>query len=142
MIYIVACGWELFFLSEFGARPLGGGTEYYRGFHQRIRPTQMGFSLNIDVASRAFYEPILVTEFISKHFNLDLSRPRALSDQDRVKIEKVLKGVKVKLSISWWGNKEVQGDRSLKRAAWSPNILLSINYLYRRRRQNRGINKR
>ncbi|XP_058785049.1 protein argonaute 5-like [Vicia villosa] len=70
---------------------------YYRGFHQSIRPTQMGLSLNIDVTSGSFYEPILVSEFVSKFFNLDLSAPMSLSDEDRVTIEKVLKGVKVKI---------------------------------------------
>lgn len=37
-----------------------------------------------DVSARSFYEPILVTEFIAKHFNFNLTRP--LSDQDRVKV--------------------------------------------------------
>ncbi|XP_058762609.1 protein argonaute 5 [Vicia villosa] len=95
--YIVA-GRSFFSPSLGQPGPLGGGTEYYRGFYQSIRPTQMGLSLNIDVSSRAFYEPILVTEFVRKHFNLNFSR--ALSDQDRLKIRKVLRGVKVRLSHS------------------------------------------
>ncbi|CAK8576281.1 unnamed protein product [Lathyrus sativus] len=95
--YIVAG--RSFFSPSLGQQgPLGGGIEYYRGFYQSIRPTQMGLSLNIDVSSRAFYEPILVTDFVSKHFNFNFSRP--LSDQDRVKIKKALRGVKVKLSHS------------------------------------------
>jgi eukaryotic translation initiation factor 2C len=41
------------------------------------------------VSARSFYEPILVTEFVAKYFNLrDLSRP--LSDQDRVKVTSLL----------------------------------------------------
>ncbi|XP_050890596.1 protein argonaute 5 [Lathyrus oleraceus] len=95
--YIVA-GRSFFSLSLGQPGPLGGGTEYYRGFYQSIRPTQIGLTLNIDVSSRAFYEPILVTDFVSKHFKLNFSRP--LSDQDRVKIKKALRGVKVKLSHS------------------------------------------
>ncbi|CAI8616294.1 unnamed protein product [Vicia faba] len=95
--YIVA-GRSFFSPSLGQPGPLGGGIEYYRGFYQSIRPTQMGLSLNIDVSSRAFYEPILVTEFVKKHFNLNFTRP--LSDQDRVKIKKALRGVKVKLSHS------------------------------------------
>ncbi|KAI5385526.1 hypothetical protein KIW84_072213 [Lathyrus oleraceus] len=95
--YIVA-GRSFFSPSLGQPGPLGGGTEYYRGFYQSIRPTQIGLTLNIDVSSRAFYEPILVTDFVSKHFKLNFSRP--LSDQDRVKIKKALRGVKVKLSHS------------------------------------------
>lgn len=41
-----------FFSPSFGAPgPLGGGTEFYRGYYQSIRPTQMGLSLNIGFAS-------------------------------------------------------------------------------------------
>ncbi|XP_020973401.1 protein argonaute 5 isoform X2 [Arachis ipaensis] len=80
---------------------LGGGIEYWRGYYQSLRPTQMGLSLNIDypysadVSARSYYEPILVTDFVGKHFNLDLSR--RLSDQDRVKIKKALRGIKVEV---------------------------------------------
>lgn len=31
--------------------PLGGGTEYWRGYYQSLRPTQMGLSLNIGFTS-------------------------------------------------------------------------------------------
>ncbi|XVE59479.1 hypothetical protein DITRI_Ditri05aG0049200 [Diplodiscus trichospermus] len=75
---------------------LGNGIEYWRGFYQSLRLTQMGLSLNIDVSTQSFYEPILVTEFVVKHFkHANLSRP--LSDQDRLKVKKALKGVKVEL---------------------------------------------
>ncbi|OIW08525.1 hypothetical protein TanjilG_03201 [Lupinus angustifolius] len=76
-----------------GVGPLGSGTEYWRGYYQSLRPTQMGLSLNVDVSARAFYEPILVPDFLVKHFKFNFSRP--LSDQDRVKIKKALRGVKV-----------------------------------------------
>lgn len=79
------------FLGETGT--LGSGTEYWRGYYQSLRPTQMGLSLNIDVSANAYYEPIPVIHFINKHFNFDIRRP--LSDQARVKIRKSLKGVRV-----------------------------------------------
>lgn len=42
-------------------------------------------SYDADVGARSFYEPILVTEFICKFFNVrDLNRP--LGDSDRVKV--------------------------------------------------------
>ncbi|GAV78026.1 PAZ domain-containing protein/Piwi domain-containing protein/DUF1785 domain-containing protein [Cephalotus follicularis] len=86
-----------FFHPDLGGRgPLGDGIEYWRGYYQSLRATQMGLSLNIDVSARSFYEPILVTEFIAKHLKTNLSRP--LSDQDRVKVRKALKGVKVQVS--------------------------------------------
>ncbi|KAF7823308.1 protein argonaute 5-like isoform X1 [Senna tora] len=75
---------------------LGDGIEYWRGYHQSLRPTQMGLSLNIDVSARSFYENIFVTDFVAKHFRFNFSRP--LSDQDRVKVKRALKGIKVELT--------------------------------------------
>ncbi|CAI9104926.1 OLC1v1003718C1 [Oldenlandia corymbosa var. corymbosa] len=85
-----------FFHPSLGARgPLGDGVEYWKGFYQSIRPTQMGLSLNIDVSGTGFYEPLLVTEFVSSFLRNDLTRP--LSDQDRIKVRKVLKNVRVQV---------------------------------------------
>ncbi|RZB74928.1 Protein argonaute 5 isoform B [Glycine soja] len=69
---------------------LGSGTEYWRGYYQSLRPTQM------DVSARAFYEPIPVIDFIESHFRANPSRP--LPDQDRIKLKRVLRGVKVEVT--------------------------------------------
>ncbi|KAL8057742.1 hypothetical protein ABFX02_04G203700 [Erythranthe guttata] len=83
-----------FFHPEFESGELGNGLEYWKGFYQSLRPTQIGLSLNIDMSARAFFEPIYVSEFVFKYLNLrDLNRP--LSDQDRIKVRRALKGVKV-----------------------------------------------
>lgn len=85
-----------FFHPSLGTQgELGDGIEYWRGYYQSLRPTQMGLSLNIDVSARAFYEPLLVIDFLAKHFRFNLSR---LSDQDRIKIKKALRGIKVELT--------------------------------------------
>ncbi|XP_015577594.1 protein argonaute 5 isoform X2 [Ricinus communis] len=86
-----------FFSPDLGQKgELGDGIEYWRGYYQSLRPTQMGLSLNIDVSARSFYEPIIVTDFVSKYLKLrDMSRP--LSDQDRIKVKKALKSVKVQI---------------------------------------------
>ncbi|XAR57292.1 hypothetical protein NMG60_11025377 [Bertholletia excelsa] len=76
---------------------LGDGLESWCGFYQSIRPTQMGLSLNIDMASAAFIEPLPVIEFVAQLLGKDvISRP--LSDSDRVKIKKALRGVKVEVT--------------------------------------------
>ncbi|KAL0669300.1 hypothetical protein Bca4012_032004 [Brassica carinata] len=87
-----------FFDPSLGRRgELADGVEYWSGYFQSLRLTQMGLSLNIDVSARSFYEPILVTEFIGKYLNLrDFSRP--LRDSDRVKVKKALKSLKVELA--------------------------------------------
>ncbi|KMZ67758.1 Protein argonaute 1A [Zostera marina] len=87
-----------FYSPELGRRQsLGDGLESWRGFYQSIRPTQMGLSLNIDMSSTAFIEPLQVVDFVSQLLNRDLSS-RPLSDSDRVKIKKALRGVKVEVT--------------------------------------------
>ncbi|KAH7842876.1 hypothetical protein Vadar_010056 [Vaccinium darrowii] len=76
---------------------LGEGLESWCGFYQSIRPTQMGLSLNIDMACAAFIEALPVIDFVAQLLGKDvISRP--LSDSDRVKIKKGLRGVKVEVT--------------------------------------------
>ncbi|KAJ0977823.1 hypothetical protein J5N97_013297 [Dioscorea zingiberensis] len=76
---------------------LGDGLQSWSGFYQSIRPTQMGLSLNIDISSTAFIEPLPVIEFVAQILGRDvLSRP--LSDANRIKIKKALRGVKVEVT--------------------------------------------
>lgn len=87
-----------FYSPDLGRRqPLGEGLESWRGFYQSIRPTQMGLSLNIDMSSTAFIEPLPVIEFVTQLLTRDVSS-RPLSDADRVKIKKALRGVKVEVT--------------------------------------------
>ncbi|KAJ1692504.1 hypothetical protein LUZ63_009202 [Rhynchospora breviuscula] len=76
---------------------LGEGLESWRGFYQSIRPTQMGLSLNIDMSSTAFIEPLPVIQFVSQLLSRDI-QGRPLSDSDRVKIKKALRGVRVEVT--------------------------------------------
>ncbi|GJM97373.1 hypothetical protein PR202_ga14295 [Eleusine coracana subsp. coracana] len=87
-----------FFSPDLGRRrSLGEGLESWRGFYQSIRPTQMGLSLNIDMSATAFFEPLPVIDFVAQLLNTDIySRP--LSDAERVKIKKALRGVKVEVT--------------------------------------------
>ncbi|XP_051128767.1 protein argonaute 10 isoform X2 [Andrographis paniculata] len=75
---------------------LGDGLEAWCGFYQSLRPTQMGLSLNIDMASAAFIEALPVIEFVAQLLGKDVSRP--LSDSDRIKVKKALRGVKVEVT--------------------------------------------
>ncbi|KAL2661786.1 hypothetical protein AAZV13_02G002500 [Glycine max] len=76
---------------------LGEGLESWCGFYQSIRPTQMGLSLNIDMASAAFIEPLPVVEYVGQLLGKDILS-RQLSDADRIKIKKALRGVKVEVT--------------------------------------------
>ncbi|KAE8674886.1 Protein argonaute 1A [Hibiscus syriacus] len=88
-----------FFHPSLGSKGgLGNGIEYWTGYYQSLRPTQMGLSLNIDVSARSFYEPLMVSDFVTKHFYRPQNLKRPLSDQDRIKVKKALKGVRVQLT--------------------------------------------
>ncbi|KAL9266760.1 argonaute 1-like protein, partial [Drosera capensis] len=86
-----------FYSPRLGQRKsLGEGLESWRGFYQSLRPTQMGLSLNIDMSSTAFIQPMPVIEFVTELLNKDVSsRP---TDADRVKVKKALRGIKVEVT--------------------------------------------
>uniref|UniRef100_A0A453TD21 Piwi domain-containing protein n=1 Tax=Aegilops tauschii subsp. strangulata TaxID=200361 RepID=A0A453TD21_AEGTS len=95
-----------FFSPDFGRRrSLGDGVESWRGFYQTIRPTQMGLSLNIGrctllsqyMSATSFFEPLPVLDFVGQLLNADI-HSRSLSDAERVKIKKALRGVKVEVT--------------------------------------------
>nr|XP_034913779.1 protein argonaute 1B-like [Populus alba] len=91
-----------FFTADLGGQnEIGNGIECWKGFYQSLRPTQMGMSLNIDVSVAAFYEPILAVDFVAKLLNLGdpiRAATRPLSDSDRAKLKKALRGVRVKVT--------------------------------------------
>ncbi|KAF5396119.1 Eukaryotic translation initiation factor 2C [Paragonimus heterotremus] len=80
--------------------PLGGGREVWFGFHQSVRPSQWRMMLNIDVSATAFYKAQSVIDFMCEV--LDISdkseQRRALTDSQRVKFTKEIKGLKVEIT--------------------------------------------
>ncbi|CAN6287232.1 unnamed protein product [Urochloa humidicola] len=86
---------SFFSSQEFGTGgPLGNGVECWRGYYQSLRPTQMGLSLNIDISATAFYKAQPIIDFIVEYLNIRDTSKR-LSDQERIKLKKALKGVRV-----------------------------------------------
>ena len=78
---------------------LGGGREVWFGFHQSVRPSQWKMMLNIDVSATAFYRSMPVIEFVAEVLELPpqaLAERRALSDAQRVKFTKEIRGLKVR----------------------------------------------
>ncbi|KAI3899299.1 hypothetical protein MKW92_024320 [Papaver armeniacum] len=76
---------------------IGDGLECWKGYYQSIRPTQMGLSLNLDVSATSFYQSINVVDYVIRLLNIrDSLRP--LSDVDRVKIKRSLRGIRVELT--------------------------------------------
>ncbi|WVZ60115.1 LOW QUALITY PROTEIN: hypothetical protein U9M48_010176 [Paspalum notatum var. saurae] len=84
-----------FFSTAFGhSGEIGNGAECWRGYYQSLRATQMGLSLNIDISATAFYKAQPILDFALEYLNIR-DPSRRLSDQDRIKLKKALKGVRV-----------------------------------------------
>ncbi|CCD73272.1 Protein argonaute-1 [Caenorhabditis elegans] len=80
---------------------LGGGREVWFGFHQSVRPSQWKMMLNIDVSATAFYRAMPVIEFVAEVLELPvqaLAERRALSDAQRVKFTKEIRGLKIEIT--------------------------------------------
>ncbi|KAF9930836.1 Eukaryotic translation initiation factor 2C [Linnemannia zychae] len=88
-----------FFTPE-GAQPLYGGVEVWNGFYQSARPTLGRMMINLDVAATAYYQsgPLLelVVKVLDRRSLDDLHRP--LSDRDRTKLEKTIKGLLIRVT--------------------------------------------
>ncbi|XP_052762994.1 protein argonaute-2-like isoform X3 [Mya arenaria] len=80
--------------------PLGGGREVWFGFHQSVRPSLWKMMLNIDVSATAFYKQQPVIEFMCEVLDMkDMSeQKRPLTDSQRVKFTKEIKGLKVEIT--------------------------------------------
>ncbi|KAG2546851.1 hypothetical protein PVAP13_9KG048914 [Panicum virgatum] len=84
-----------FFSQAFGhGGEIGSGVECWRGYYQSLRATQMGLSLNIDISATAFYKAQPIIDFALEYLNI-CDASRQLTDQDRLKLKKALKGVRV-----------------------------------------------
>ncbi|TYJ38693.1 hypothetical protein E1A91_A04G009900v1 [Gossypium mustelinum] len=83
-----------FYFRDEPRKDLDQGLQAWRGFYQSTRLTQRGLSLNIDVSSTAFIQPLPVIEFVTKLLNRNVSSGH-LYDADRVK---ALLGVKVQVT--------------------------------------------
>ncbi|EGT49576.1 hypothetical protein CAEBREN_20222 [Caenorhabditis brenneri] len=80
---------------------LGGGREIWFGFHQSVRPSQWKMMLNIDVSATAFYRSMPVIEFLAEVLELPtqaLAERRVLSDSQRVKFTKEVRGLKIEIT--------------------------------------------
>ncbi|VDL33706.1 unnamed protein product [Hymenolepis diminuta] len=80
--------------------PLGGGREVWFGFHQSVRPSKWRMLLNIDVSATAFYKEQSVLDFMYEVLEMqDRSEMRRnLSDSQRVKFTKEIKGLKIEIT--------------------------------------------
>ncbi|KAM0902733.1 hypothetical protein ACQ4PT_019040 [Festuca glaucescens] len=78
---------------------LGDGLQSWFGFYQSIRPTQMGLSLNIDMSSTAFIEPLPVIDFVAQFLGKDVMS-RRLSDANRIKACKIVEGQRYKKRLN------------------------------------------
>ncbi|KAJ3073654.1 argonaute 1 [Podochytrium sp. JEL0797] len=85
------------FYTPDSAAPIANGAQLWQGFHQSMRPAQGQMLINLDVSATAFFQPGPLIEMVAKILNRnspnDLRLP--LTEKDRIKLDKTLKGLKV-----------------------------------------------
>ncbi|XP_064410608.1 protein argonaute-2 isoform X3 [Latimeria chalumnae] len=93
-------GRSFFTPSDGCSNPLGGGREVWFGFHQSVRPSLWKMMLNIDVSATAFYKAQPVIEFMCEvlDFKSIEEQQKPLTDSQRVKFTKEIKGLKVEIT--------------------------------------------
>jgi len=85
------------FYTPDSAAGIANGAQLWQGFHQSLKPSRGGMLINLDVSATAFYQPgsvlDITAKILGKNSPSDLRTP--LSDKDRLKVEKALKGIKI-----------------------------------------------
>ncbi|CAG8587596.1 7850_t:CDS:10 [Ambispora gerdemannii] len=88
------------FYTSDSSQHLYGGVEVWQGYYQSARPTTGKMMINIDVSATAFYEggPLvpIVVKALGRRSPDDLRR--GIDERDRVKLEKFLKNLKIRVS--------------------------------------------
>lgn len=86
---------------------LTGGVEAVKGFFQTMRPAQTGLNqpqnykevhgltLNLDMSATAFVKQAFVPDFIADFLGKRPGQPFTITDSERVKVQKVLRGLRV-----------------------------------------------
>lgn len=109
--------------------PLGGGREVWFGFHQSVRPSQWRMMLNIDVSATAFYKSQSVIDFMCEVLDLtdknDQRRP--LTDSQRVKFTKEIKGLKVEITHCGSMRRKYRVCNVTRRSAQSQSFPLQLD---------------
>ncbi|XP_067937270.1 protein argonaute-2-like [Watersipora subatra] len=109
--------------------PLGGGREVWFGFHQSVRPSHWKMMLNIDVSATAFYKAQQVVEFMMEVLDLrDMNeQKRPLTDSQRVKFTKEIKGLKVEITHAGAMRRKYRVCNVTRRPAQSQSFPLQVD---------------
>lgn len=83
------------FFYKAGWTSLGGGLVAYRGYFSSLRPGMSQVLLNVNKLTTAFFKPGSLHEFIREWFNLEAVR--TLHDHEVRELNKILRGVKVRI---------------------------------------------
>ncbi|KAJ3387739.1 argonaute 1 [Lobulomyces angularis] len=85
------------FYTSDSSQSIANGAQLWQGFHQSIRPSRGQMLINLDVSATAFYQPGPILEIMAKILgkNSPNDLRQGITDKDRIKLEKALKGIKV-----------------------------------------------
>ncbi|CCO36189.1 Protein argonaute 1A Short=OsAGO1a [Rhizoctonia solani AG-1 IB] len=86
------------FFTDKEVRPIGGGIELWRGYFQSVRPGLASMLINIDISTGAMYSPGpmigVCQQILVNNSPNSLVPGQGLSDRDRLKLQRLLAGVR------------------------------------------------
>ncbi|CAE6365294.1 unnamed protein product [Rhizoctonia solani] len=86
------------FFTNKEVRPIGGGIELWRGYFQSVRPGMASMLINIDISTGAMHSPGpmigVCQQILVNNSPNSLVPGQGLSDRDRLKLERLLVGVR------------------------------------------------
>jgi eukaryotic translation initiation factor 2C len=87
------------FYTPEGSQALQGGLEAWQGYYQSARPTFGRMMINVDLTATPFYEGGSLVEMVTKVLGRGAPDElrRGFDDRERVKLEKVLKNLKIRV---------------------------------------------
>ncbi|GMH35414.1 hypothetical protein BSKO_03282 [Bryopsis sp. KO-2023] len=111
-------GRSIFFSDPRGNQRLPGGSELWLGYHQSIRPCQLGLTLNIDTTAGAFLEERSLVEVMKEAAGVrsidDLKR---MTDQQWKRMRKAVSGLLVQTTHRPQGKNQKRKSTGLTKKA-------------------------
>lgn len=109
------------FFTPQGKRTVGSGLELWRGYFQSIRPSVGRLIVNVDISTGMMYRAGTLIDLCLDFLGRKGADPKILSpeqgfpDRERLRLQKFLKGLQVKIETKTSGPQRFGGVRGLSR---------------------------
>lgn len=109
------------FFTPNGKKAVGAGLELWRGYFQSIRPSVGRLIVNVDISTGMMYKAGTLIELCLDFLGRPGQEPHLLSpakgfpDRERLRLQKFLKGLQVKIETKTSGPSKFAGIRGISR---------------------------